>query len=101
CSIQMPSYEDEYAKFAERDTEIFGISTDTIDVDEAWAKALGGYSFPILSDFWPHGDVARRYGVLRDEGKAERAIFVVDKRGIIRHVDVHDIDEPPPVAGIL
>jgi glutaredoxin len=49
-----------------------------------------------LSDFWPHGATARLYGVLReDEGKSERALFVVDKRGIVRYVDIHDIDEQP------
>ncbi len=49
----------------------------------------------MLSDFWPHGAVAVKYGVLRPEGHSERAIFVVDKRGIIRYIDIHNIDEQP------
>jgi glutaredoxin len=49
----------------------------------------------LLSDFYPHGEIAEDYGVLRAEGKSERAIFVVDKRGVIRYVDVHDIDDQP------
>jgi len=49
----------------------------------------------LLSDFWPHGAVAEKYGVLRQEGKSERAIFVIDKNGIIRYIDIHDIDEQP------
>jgi glutaredoxin len=48
-----------------------------------------------LSDFWPHGQVAQKYGVLRPEGYSERAIFIVDRTGIIRYVDVHNIDEQP------
>ena len=49
----------------------------------------------MLSDFWPHGEVAKRYGVLRQEGYCERAIFVVDKEGIIRYIDIHNMDEQP------
>ena len=63
---------------------------------KAWAESLGGISYPLLSDFWPHGEVARRYGAFREaEGRSERALFVVDKEGIVRYVDIHDIDEQP------
>jgi glutaredoxin len=48
-----------------------------------------------LSDFYPHGLVAARYSVLRQEGYSERAIFIIDKQGIVRYVDVHDIDLQP------
>jgi glutaredoxin len=48
-----------------------------------------------LSDFYPHGEVAQLYGVLRKEGISERAIFVIDKSGIIRYIDIHDIDNQP------
>lgn len=61
----------------------------------AWAESLGGITYPLLSDFYPHGYVAQCFGVLRSDGKSERAIFVIDKRGIIRYVDVHDIDDQP------
>jgi len=49
----------------------------------------------LISDFWPHGEIAERYGVLREEGKSERAIFIIDKNGIVQYVDIHDIDEQP------
>jgi len=62
---------------------------------KAWAESLGGINLPLLSDFWPHGDIAQQYGVLRRDGKSERALFVLDKRGVIRYVDVHDIDKQP------
>jgi len=61
----------------------------------AWADSLEGITYPLLSDFYPHGRVAELYGVLRPEGKSERAIFVIDRNGVIRFVDVHDIDEQP------
>ncbi len=62
---------------------------------------MGGLSYPLLSDFWPHGEVAVDYGVLRPGGLAERAIFIVDRAGIVRYIDVHDIAEPPPPGPIL
>jgi glutaredoxin len=49
----------------------------------------------VLSDFWPHGKVGEMYGVLRTEGYTERAIFIIDPDGIIRYIDIHDIDDQP------
>jgi arsenate reductase-like glutaredoxin family protein len=92
----MPSYELDLHKFEGYNTQVLGISVDHIPCLKAWAESLGGISYPLLSDFWPHGAVAERYGVLRhEEGKSERALFVVDKEGIVRYVDIHDIDEQP------
>ena len=69
---------------------------DHVPCLKAWAESLGGINYPLLSDFWPHGKVSEEYGVLRaKEGHSERAIFVVDKRGIIRYIDIHDIDHQP------
>ena len=49
-----------------------------------------------MADFWPHGEVAKKYGVLRkDEGHSERAIFIIDPGGAIRYIDIHDIDDQP------
>ena len=62
---------------------------------KAWADSLGGISYPLLSDFWPHGEVCKQYGVLREEGYSERAIFVIDPSGKICYIDIHDIDEQP------
>ena len=66
----------------------------------AWTQGIN-LSFPILSDFWPHGEVALIYDVLRSEGIAERAIFVVDRKGIIKYIDIHDINEDPGINAIL
>jgi glutaredoxin len=92
----MPSYEEDLPKFEGYNTQVLGISIDHVPCLKAWAGSLDGISYPLLSDFWPHGAVARQYGVLREEeGRSERALFVIDKEGIVRYVDVHDIDEQP------
>ncbi len=77
------------------ETQVLGLSVDSKDCLRAWAESLGGITYPLLSDFWPHGGVAQLYGVLRSEGYSERALFVIDKQGVIRYVDVHNIDEQP------
>ncbi len=97
----MPSYELDLPKFEGYNTQVLGISVDHIPCLKAWAESLGGISYPLLSDFWPHGAVAQKYGVLREEGHSERALFVVDKEGIVRYVDIHDIDDKPDNAEIF
>jgi glutaredoxin len=77
------------------ETQVLGLSVDSVPCLKAWAESLGGITYPLLSDFYPHGQVAEKFGVLRSEGYTERAIFVMDKRGIIRYIDVHDIDKQP------
>lgn len=76
-------------------TQVLGLSVDSVPCLKAWAESLDGISYPLLSDFYPHGAVAKKYGVLRSEGYSERAIFVLDKAGIVRYVDIHDIDSQP------
>ena len=78
------------------DAQVLGLSVDHVPCLKAWAESLGGITYPLLSDFWPHGAVCEQYGVFREpDGKSERAIFVIDKRGIIRYIDIHDIDHQP------
>ena len=83
------------------ETQVLGLSVDSNPCLVAWAESLDGITYPLLSDFYPHGRVAGMYGVLRADGRSERAIFVVDKDGIIRYVDVHDIDEQPDNSILL
>jgi alkyl hydroperoxide reductase subunit AhpC len=97
----MPQYEGSLPEFTRRNAQVLGISTDSVFTNEAWAKSLGGLSYPLLSDFWPHGKTAVDYGILRNSGEAERAIFVVDTGGVIRYIDVHDINKVPPISKIL
>lgn len=91
----MPSYEDDLGRFEGMDTQVLGISVDSVPSHQAWAKSLGGISYPLLSDFWPHGQVAELYGVLRTDGKSERALVVIDKAGVVRWIDVHPLDRQP------
>ncbi len=101
CSVQMPAVEEHLEKFAEAGAEVVGISVDSTHANKAWAESNGGFSYPLLSDFFPHGAVAERYGILRAEGMSERAIFVIDKQGVIRYIDVHKISEYPVEDQIL
>jgi len=94
----MPSYEREQERLRTYDAQVVGVSTDSRFANAAWAQQLGGISYPLLSDFHPHGAVAQLYGVLRPEGMAERAIFVIDKAGIVRYIDVHELREHPDEA---
>ena len=57
--------------------------------------------FEVLSDFWPHGAVAEKFGILRSDGVAERALFVIDKKGIIRYIDVHNINQRPSLETLV
>src|SRR6516165_5353168 len=97
----MPSYEEDLSEFERRNAQVLGISVDQVFSNEAWAKSMGGLSYPLLADNWPYGFVASQYGVLRGDGLAERAIFVVDKRGKVAYIDVHDIGEQPPTDKIM
>lgn len=93
----MPSYEAQSAEFARRDAQVVGISVDSIPSHKAWAKTFNGIdSYPLLADFHPKGEVAKKYGVYRESaGKSERAIFIIDKQGIVRFIDVHHGGEQP------
>src|SRR5215510_12515599 len=97
----MPSYEEDLSEFERRNAQVLGISTDQVYSNEAWAKSMGGLSYPLLSDNWPYGNVCVQYGVLRGSGTAERAIFVVYQQGIIRYIDIQDISEQPPTDKIM
>ncbi len=100
CSAQWPGYQLARDMFDQRDVVLLGITTDNIPSLYAWTRAMGGVWFPVLSDFYPHGEVARKFGVLRSDGMAERALFLVDKRGVIRWIDVHDINQRPPLEDL-
>jgi len=101
CSDQWPGYNIARDLFEEHTTILLGITVDNIPTLFAWTAQMGQLWFPVLSDFWPHGRVASEYGVLRGDGTSERAIFVIDKQGIIRYIDVHDINKRPRLEEII
>jgi peroxiredoxin len=98
CSQQFPGYSIIKNVFDETDAVLLGITVDNVPTLHAWTRQMGKVWFHVLSDFWPHGAVAKRYGVLRSDGFAERAIFVIDKEGIIRFIQVSDINKKPDPA---
>lgn len=105
CSDQWPGYNIVKDIFDMYNAVLLSITVDNIPTLFAWTNQMvtgsGRLWFPVLSDFWPHGAVADRYGVLRSDGVSERALFVIDKGGIIRYIDVHDINKRPPLEEIV
>ena len=91
----MPGYQDDLEKFAALNTQVLGVSVDHLPSHEAWAESLGGIEYPLLSDFWPHGEIAKKYGVFTEDGFCDRVIFIIDKNGVIQYLDHHDIDDTP------
>lgn len=100
CSAQWPGYNLVQDLFQKHQAVLLGITTDNLPSLYAWTRAVGGIRFEVLSDFYPHGAAASAYGVLRQDGTAERALFVIDKKGKIRYIDVHDINERPPLEDL-
>jgi peroxiredoxin (alkyl hydroperoxide reductase subunit C) len=101
CSDQWPGYNIVKDIFDENNAILLGITVDNIPTLYAWTNQMGQLWFPVLSDFWPHGAVAKKYGVLRSNGVSERALFVIDKKGVLRYIDVHDINKRPPLEDLV
>ena len=105
CSAQWPIYNKSKDVFVKHNAMLLGISVDNSPTQFSWTKNMCGVEgtlwFPVLSDFYPHGAVAKKYGVLRSDGLSERALFVIDQEGIIRYIDVHDINEKPPLEDLV
>ncbi len=101
CSDQWPGYNLAKDLFAERNAVLLGITVDNLPTLFSWTNQMGRLWFPVLSDFYPHGAVAERYGVLRSDGTSERALLVIDKKGIIRYIDVHDINQRPRLEVLI
>ncbi|MCX5847846.1 MAG: redoxin domain-containing protein [Deltaproteobacteria bacterium] len=101
CSDQWPGYNIVKDIFEDYDAVLLGITVDNIPTLYSWTNQMGKLWFEVLSDFWPHGAVAGKFGVLRSDGVSERALFVIDKKGIIRYIDVHDINRRPPLEALV
>lgn len=89
CEGELCSIRDQIEQFQNDDVETIAVSIDSPFAHRVWAEQQG-FTFPILSDFWPHGEVARTYGVFNEAvGAAERGTFVIDRDGVIRY-SVHN-----------
>ena len=98
CTGELCAMRDSFPEVTRDDVELLTVSVDSGFAHRAWADAEN-YEFALLSDFWPHGDVARSYGVF-DEGKgiATRGTFVIDKDGVVRWKVVNPIPQARDIA---
>jgi alkyl hydroperoxide reductase subunit AhpC len=102
----MPAYNADLDRFAGFDAQVVGMSVDSVYSHIAWQKKdIGMMNYPLCADFYPHGEVAKKYGVLREgepaPGINERAIFIVDMEGKIAFSKVYRLDEQPPNAELF
>ncbi|MGV9774445.1 peroxiredoxin [Streptosporangium sp. NPDC003464] len=94
CHGELCAIRDEFIATAPEDVQVVTVSVDSMFTHRAWADQEG-YTFPLLSDFWPHGQVAQAYGVFDEEkGLATRGTFIIDGEGVVRWSVVN----PIPVA---
>ena len=77
-----------------------GITKDDISTHYAWSNQMGVIWFPVLFEFWPHGKVSEMFGVLRSDGVVEVALFIIDKKGILRYAHVSDINKRPDLKDL-
>ena len=98
CSGELTAFRDEFPELARDDVELLTVSVDSTFTHRAWSDAEH-FDFELLSDFWPHGEVARRYGVFEPErGVATRGTFIIDKDGIVRWKVVNPIPQARDLA---
>jgi peroxiredoxin len=101
CSDQWPGYNISKNIFDTNNAVLLGITVDNIPSLHAWVQQMGNLWFEVLSDFWPHGQVADTYGLLRSDGVTERALVFIDSAGIIRAIEVTDINVRPPLELVV
>ncbi len=98
CTSELCAMRDSFPEANREDVEVVTVSVDSVHVHRTWAEQEG-YKFALLSDFWPHGNVAKSYGVFDDErGLANRGTFIIDKNGIVQWKVVNAILQPRDIA---
>ena len=102
CADQMKALEEHKAVWDELNTVAFGLSVDSVPCKNAWAKELGIADTKLLSDFWQHGEVARSYGLFREEqGFSQRAKVILDENGQVVFMKTYDIPVLPDIEDII
>jgi len=102
CAQQMQSLEANKDTFESLNTVPVGISVDSVPTKKAWAESLGIKDIQLLSDFWPHGQVAKLYGIFREEnGFSERANIILDENGKIVFSKIYEISQLPDINEII
>lgn len=102
CAEQMKSLENSKDTFDSLNTTAVGLSVDAVPSKKAWAKSLGIKSTRLLSDFWPHGKVAKLYGIFRTEdGISERANIIVSEEQKIAFFKIYRLGQLPNIQEII
>lgn len=100
CTNQLNLYQEIKDEFARLGAQVVAVSVDSKYAQQTFAAA-NGITFPVLADFHPKGAVAQQYGVMRDDGVSERALFIVDAAGTIRYSYVSELGQNPGADGLL
>lgn len=99
CTGELCQLRDEFSEYDGKGVQVLGVSVDTPFSLKAWADQEG-YQFPLLSDFWPHGEVAKKYGVFNEgAGLAVRGTFLIDTEGVVRFAEVNQPGEARDQSG--
>jgi len=102
CAKQMQSLQENADTFASLNTVPVGLSVDSVPTKKAWAEDLGINKVRLLSDFWPHGGVARLYDIFKeDAGFSQRANVIVDEKGKIAFFKVYELSQLPDVDEVI
>jgi len=102
CHDQMRSLEENHLRFDESNTVALGIGVDSVPSNKAWAQSMDIKNARLLSDFWPHGEVARSYGIFRDnDGFSERANILVDEEQKVVFAQVYPTSQLPEIEPII
>jgi peroxiredoxin len=96
----MSAYSRYLKQFADYDAQVVGISPDSIYSHLAWQeKSIGWLDYPLASDYWPHGEVAQKFGIQRLgeplPGINDRSVFVIDKAGKVAFAKVYELGQEP------
>ena len=98
CTGELCAIRDDLAAFQNENVQLLAISCDSMHTQRIFAEQEG-YKFPVLSDFWPHGEAAKAYGIFNaDLGCAMRGTFIIDKEGILRWQVVNDLGDARNIA---
>jgi peroxiredoxin len=103
CAQQMKSLETNKERFDKLNTVAFGLSIDTVPSKKAWAeKELNIENTRLLSDFWPHGEIAKKLGIFREkDGFSERVNIIADENQRVIFIKVYDISKLPDIEEII
>jgi len=102
CHDQMLSLEENFGHFEMHNTIAFGLGVDSVPSNKAWADSMGIRKTRLLSDFWPHGEVSKMYGVFREtDGISERANIIIDESQKVVFAKVYPTNQLPDVLELI